>query len=72
MVQTMLMDMKFEKLKNLMPHITLNTTSAREHISAIKQMVRVIKERARGTINTLPYKKLPKLIVIELLCFCII
>jgi hypothetical protein len=31
----------------------------------------VIKERARGTINTLPYKKLPKLMVIELLHFCV-
>ncbi len=31
----------------------------------------MIKERARGTFNTLPYKKLPKLMVIELLHFCV-
>jgi hypothetical protein len=31
----------------------------------------VIKERDRGTFNTLPYKKLPKLMVIELLHFCV-
>ncbi len=32
----------------------------------------MIKERARGAFNTLPYKKLPKLMVIELLHFCVI
>jgi hypothetical protein len=31
----------------------------------------VIKERARGRINTLPYKKLPRMMVIELLHFCV-
>ncbi len=31
----------------------------------------MIKERARGTFNTLPYKKLPKLMVMKLLHFCV-
>ncbi len=31
----------------------------------------MIKERARGTFNTLPYKKLPKMMVVELLHFCV-
>ncbi len=70
-VQTAMMDMKFEKLKNLLPYITLNTTAAREHIGEIEQKIRVIKERARGTINTLPYKKFPKLMMIEVLHFCV-
>jgi hypothetical protein len=39
-------------------------------VGAIEQKIRVIKERARGMINTLPCKKLPKLMVIELLHFC--
>ncbi len=70
-MQTAIMDIEFEKLKNPMPHIALNTMVVREHVSEIKQKFRVINERARGTINTLPYKKLPKLMVIELLHFCI-
>ncbi len=70
-IQTALMDMEFEKLKSMMPHMALNTTAAREHIREVEQKIRVIKERARGTFNTLPYKKLPKLIVIELLHFCV-
>ena len=31
----------------------------------------MIKERARGTFNALPYKKLPRMMVIELLHFCV-
>jgi hypothetical protein len=69
-VQTTMMDMEFDKLKNLLAYIALNTTAAREHVGKIKQKIRVIKDRARGTINTLPYKKLPRLMVIELLHFC--
>ncbi len=72
MVQTTMMDVEFDKLKNLLAHVALNTTAAREHVGEIKQKIRVIKERARGTINTLPYKKLPRLMVIELLHFCIV
>ena len=40
----------------MMPHVASNTTAAREHIGKIEQKIRVIKERARGTFNTLPYK----------------
>jgi hypothetical protein len=29
----------------------------------MEQKIRVIKERVSGTFNTLPYKKLPKLMV---------
>ncbi len=70
-VQTTMMDMEFDQLKNLLAHIALNTTVAREHVGKIEQKIRVIKERARGMINILPYKKLPRLMVIELLHFCV-
>ncbi len=70
-IQTALMDMEVEKLKTMMPHVALNTMAAREQVGEVEQKIRVIKERARGTFNTLPYKKLPKLMVIELLHFCV-
>jgi hypothetical protein len=70
-IQTALMDMEFEKLRMMMPHVALNTMVAREHVGEVEQKIRVIQKRARGTFNTLPYKKLPKLIVIELLHFCV-
>ncbi len=69
-VQTTMMDMEFDKLKNLLAHVALNTTAAREHVSKIEQKIRIIKDWARGTMTTLPYKKLPRLMVIELLHFC--
>jgi hypothetical protein len=43
-VQTSLMDMEFEKLENLLPGITLNTTAAQEHVGEIVRKIRVIKE----------------------------
>ncbi len=70
-LQTALMDMEFEKLRNMMPHVVLNTMAACEHVGEVEQKIRGIMERARGASNTLPYKKLPKLMVIELLHFCV-
>jgi hypothetical protein len=46
-VQTTMMDMEFDMLKNLLPHVALNTMAAREHVGKIKRKIRVIKERAR-------------------------
>ncbi len=71
-MQTALMDMEFEKLKDKMPNVTLNTTAVREYVDSgeIEHKIRVIKERAQGTINTLPYATLPKLMRIELMHFC--
>jgi hypothetical protein len=70
-VQVAMMDMEFEKLRDMLPNVTLNTTAAREHVEEIKQKIRVIKERGRGTINMLPYETIPKLMVIELMHFCV-
>jgi hypothetical protein len=66
-----MMDLEFEKLKPLMPHVALNTTATREHVGEIERKIRVIKERARSTFNTLPYKKLPRMMVTELMHFCV-
>jgi hypothetical protein len=54
----------------MLPEIALNTTAAREHKGMVERKIRVLKERARGTFNTLPYPKLPKVMVIELMQFC--
>jgi hypothetical protein len=70
-VQTSMMDMEFEKLRDLLPNVALNTTAAQEHEGEIERKIRVIKERARGTNNTLPYEMLPKLIIIKLMHFCV-
>ncbi len=64
------MDIEFEKLKPMLPEIALNTTAVREHEGMVEQKIRVLKERAGGTFNTLSYPKLPKMMVIELMHFC--
>jgi hypothetical protein len=66
-VGTVLMDNKFEKLRNLVPILTINTTAAKEHVPEVERKIRLIKERGRGTLNTLPLKKMPRLMLIELI-----
>ena len=70
-VQTALMDMEFEKLRDTLLKIILNTTAAQEHVGEIKRKIRVVKERARCTMSILPYKLLPKLMIIEPMHFCV-
>jgi hypothetical protein len=36
-VQVALMDVEFEKLKDVLPNITINTTAAREHVGEIER-----------------------------------
>ena len=50
----LMMDMEFEKLKDVMPEIAINTMVALEHVDEIKRKGRVIKERAQGTISMIP------------------
>jgi hypothetical protein len=66
-VGTVLMDIKFESIQNLVPTIAINTIMAHKHIPKIKRRIRLIKERGQGILNTLPYKKTPQLMLIELI-----
>jgi hypothetical protein len=66
-VGTVLMDNEFKKLRNLVPILAINTTAAREHVPEVERKIRLIKERGRGILNTLPFKKMPRLILIELI-----
>ena len=65
-VGTVLMENEFEKLRNLMPILAINTTVAKEHVPAVERKIRLIKERGRGILNTLLLKKMPRLMLIEL------
>jgi hypothetical protein len=44
-VGTMLMDNKFEKLRNLVPILGMNTTAANEQVMEVKQCIRLIKKK---------------------------
>lgn len=69
--QTLLMDGEFEKIKPLLPEVLVNTTSAGEHVGDIERHIRTIKERARGILRTLPYKRMSAQMVVELVYFCV-
>jgi hypothetical protein len=67
----LLMDNEFESLVPLLPSIVANTTAAREHVSEVERQIRTIKERGGGIKNTLPFAKLPKLMIIEMINFVV-
>jgi len=66
-VGTVLMDNEFESLRSLIPIVSINTTAAKEHVPDVECQIRLIKERGRGIVNTLPFKKLPRIVIIELI-----
>ncbi len=66
-VGTVLMDSKFEKLRVLIPILVVNTTAAKEHVPEVERRVCLIKEHGRGILNTLPFKKMPQIMLFELI-----
>ena len=66
-VRTILMDNEFEKVRQHIPMIDMNTPAAVEHVAEIERRIRTIKERSRAITCTLPYKALPNQILIRLL-----
>ena len=67
------MDGQFQPMENQITGlgITLNICSRAEHVSKIERNIRTVKERVRGVYNTLPFKKMPGRLIIELVKFCI-
>ena len=49
-----------------MPILAINTTVVKEHVPELKRKTRLIKEQGRGILNTPPFKKMPRLMLIEL------
>jgi hypothetical protein len=61
------MDNEFEKLRVLMPIPIMNTIAAKEHMPEVERHIGMIKEHGRGILNTLPFKKMPQIMLIELI-----
>ena len=72
-VSSILLYSKFDflELRLLDVGITLNTCSNDEHVGEIKCLIRTVKEWVRGTYNTLPFKKVLRRMIIELVSFCV-
>jgi hypothetical protein len=70
-VTTVLADVEFECLRNILLPIQLETVPPEEHIGEVERSVRTIKERVRATAHGLPFKKLPRVILKEMVIFAV-
>ncbi len=61
------MDNEFKKLRNLVPILAINTTAVKEHVPEVEHKIWLIKEWGRGILNTHPFKRMPRLMLIELI-----
>ena len=71
-IDTLLMDMQFNPIRDAIMKrgVTLNPTSAKEHVDDIERFIRVIKERARALCSSMPYKKIPKRLIQAIIAHC--
>ena len=67
-ITQMNMDGEFDTMRGELAdmQIGLNITSNAEHVPEIERHIRTMKERARSIYNTLPFKKMPPRLVIEM------
>ena len=70
-VCTILMDNEFEKVRDHVPMVAMNTPAAAEHVAEIERRICTIKEHCRAITCTLPYKALPNQVLIRLLHFVV-
>jgi hypothetical protein len=63
-----MMDGEFEPLRAdlLGLGISLNIASHGEHVPDIERYIRTLKERVRSTYNTLPFKHIPNVMLVEM------
>jgi hypothetical protein len=66
------MDGEFEKFKKLMPNVEYNTSAAKEHVSEVERTIRMVKERTRGLIATLPFQYIPRQMKIKFIYFAVL
>ena len=71
-VRYVLMDREFEKVKNELPSVVINTTATKEHVSEAKRKIHVVTERARGILCTLPYQNIPSRMKFKILYFIVL
>jgi hypothetical protein len=70
--KTALMDRELEFFRDDIRGVILNTTATSEHVPEIERQIRVIKERARAIRSTLPFRKMPNRMIVELINFVVL
>jgi hypothetical protein len=67
-----MMDQEFDKVEDACDMVEINTTAARKHVREIKRFIHTIKERSRALVSDLPYKFLPRQVIIHLVYFAVL
>jgi hypothetical protein len=72
-VHTILADNEFQALKDDVEELGINVhvVTKDEHVPEVERQNRVIKERAKAIVQTLPYKKIPRKMRIVLIHYVI-
>ena len=67
-IRNAFMDGQFEPLRGNLAElgIVLNTASNDEHVPEIERQIRTVKERTRAIYCTLPFNKMPRRLIIEM------
>ena len=67
-IRNAFMDGQFEPLRGHLAEmgIILNTASNDEHVPEIERQIRTVKERTRAIYCTLPFNKMPRCLIIEM------
>ncbi len=66
-----LMDQDFEKLREKLGLIEVNTTAACKYVGKTKRSNQTVQERSRAIFSLLPYSILPKQMVIHMVYFAV-
>ena len=70
-VHTCFADGEFAKLENKIEGLNMDTTGNNEHVGDIERLIRVLKERIRAIRSSIPCKRLPRRVIIELITFVV-
>ena len=67
-IRNAFMDGQFEPLRGNLAElgIVLNTASNDEHVPEVERQIQIVKERTRAIYCTLPFKKKPRRLIIEM------
>ena len=71
LVRHALMDREFEKVRDLVPLVEVNTTAAHKHVAAIERKIWHVNERVRATTSKYSFRWMPIMILVHTVYFCV-
>ena len=63
--------MEFNKFIPEIPKVVINTSTALEHMAEVERWIRVIEERCQACLAVMPFEKIPNIMTINLIQFCV-